>query len=236
MQITQELVDSINKALDKGITIGMGNPVEGEMCVEALICYKLGLPHSDNPPCVGEGVRKAKIALNDCIWSSNKARAEGMRKLAIAQLGSSELDQKKFESRLKLISMQRILPYVIQKNIDGEGDKEGKLLKYKIAFSNSTTLDDKLWDSFFNCYYYYYSNNNDNNYFYFYHYYNNYYYHIKTCYNYYKYYHYYNNYYCCNYHKYHTYPLYYDDKFLSLIADCILQVLINMKSPGCNFI
>jgi hypothetical protein len=47
------------------------------MCVEAAVCYALGLPHSDNPPCVGYAVRQYKIRLNDSNWSSNEARAKG---------------------------------------------------------------------------------------------------------------------------------------------------------------
>ena len=68
-EITRELIDDIHKALDKGLTKGLGVQKEGEMCVEALICFKLGLPHSDNPPCVHKEVIRAKIALNDCNWS-----------------------------------------------------------------------------------------------------------------------------------------------------------------------
>ena len=58
------------------------------MCVEAAVCYAYDLPHSDKPPCVGNAVREFKIRLNDCNWSSSKARARGMRRIAIAQLGS----------------------------------------------------------------------------------------------------------------------------------------------------
>lgn len=93
------------------------------MCVEALICNVLGEPHTDKPSCVGEDIRLAKISLNDCSWSSNQARAEGMRKLAIAQLGSIELDQKAFHYKLKLKSTKRILPFLIQLHVDSLAKK-----------------------------------------------------------------------------------------------------------------
>src|ERR1700688_4632734 len=108
IEITPELVNKINSLLVKGLTKGLGQPQEGQMCVEALICFSMGLPHSDNPPCVGKSVRDAKIALNDCSWSTNKVRAEGMRKLAIAQLGSDIIDQELFVNELKLESTKRI--------------------------------------------------------------------------------------------------------------------------------
>ena len=192
--ITPELVASIHKALDKGLTKGLGKPIEGEMCVEALICHKLELPHSDNPPCVGSEVRKAKIVLNDCEWSSNKARAEGMRKLAVAQLGSNQLDQVEFVNRLKLLSTKRLLPFLIQKHFDKT--KNEKLLEYKLKFEQLENLNDSLWEEFYNhssdychyCYYYYY------------------------------------------YYNYHG------DKLLLLVADVILQVLIDMKSPGVKWL
>lgn len=205
--INKELVLEIHAALDKGLTKGLGIPVEGEMCVEALICHKLGLLHSDSPPCVGGQVRLAKITLNDCEWSSNKARAEGMRKLAIAQLGSDKLNQDEFEACLKLESTKRILPFLIQKHFDEV--KDSRLLEYKKRFEALEELDDKLWKEFYNNYnnYYYYNNNY---YYYYYHYY------------------YYNNYYYDNY--------YYGDEFLLLIADVILQSLIKLDSEGCKYL
>lgn len=169
-KITKNLVTEINLALNKGLTKGKGNPTEGEMCVEALICFKMGLPHSDNPPCVGSEVRNAKISLNDCNWSSNKARGEGMRKLAIAQLGSNKLDQEEFALKLKLESMRKILPYLIQQYYDKLEVKNEKLLEWKKKFMKLKELDDSMWEEFYyNNYYnynYYYNNYyyNDNYY------------------------------------------------------------------------
>jgi hypothetical protein len=62
------------------------------MCVEAAICYALGYEHGDQPKCVANCIRTYKIAINDVKWSSNAARAVGMRRAAIAQLGSDFLD------------------------------------------------------------------------------------------------------------------------------------------------
>jgi hypothetical protein len=96
----QQVADKINELLDHGLCKGLGQPVPGQMCVEAVVCHALGLPHGDEPTCVGLGVRAFKIRLNDAEWSSNKARADGMRKIAVAQLGSDQLDQKVFTEKL----------------------------------------------------------------------------------------------------------------------------------------
>ncbi len=64
-QITEDLVKKILALMDYGITEGMGVSEPGKMCVEALVCYAMGEPHSDRPSCVAPAVRNLKIALND---------------------------------------------------------------------------------------------------------------------------------------------------------------------------
>src|SRR5438045_5978164 len=93
---TKKIVTTLLELLGHGLTRGLGRQEAGQMCVEAAVCAAYGLPHGDKPPCVALSVRAFKIALNDLHWSSNKARAEGMKKLAIAQLGSNEIDERGF--------------------------------------------------------------------------------------------------------------------------------------------
>lgn len=98
-EVTSELVGKIEEVLGRGLCTGKGDP-QGRMCVEAAVCFAMGLPHGDDPPCVGLSVRNFKITLNDSKWSSDLARAKGMRKIAIAQLGSNTLDQLEFARRM----------------------------------------------------------------------------------------------------------------------------------------
>ena len=63
--IDEQLCSKVIKMVDKGLTRGQGSPIPGQMCVEAAVCYAMGLPHSDSPPCVGRAVRSFKIDLND---------------------------------------------------------------------------------------------------------------------------------------------------------------------------
>jgi hypothetical protein len=88
-EITQELALKVLDIVDQGLTKGLGHHRPGMMCVEAAVCYALGLPHSDAPPCVDAEVRSRKISLNDRPgWRNKKNRAAGMRRLAVAQLGT----------------------------------------------------------------------------------------------------------------------------------------------------
>jgi len=114
MKLTKTIARKVLATVDAGLCQGKGQPVPGEMCVEAAVCFAMGLPHGDEPPCVGEAVRSYKVALNDCYWSSNAARAKGMRKLAIAQLGSNEISQEKFTELVRLKGIQRSLPVILR--------------------------------------------------------------------------------------------------------------------------
>lgn len=167
----EQTVKEVIRLCSFGIPKGLGEPVEGKMCIEAIIAKAHGLPHQDrNSECVGEEVAKAKISLNDCSWSSHKARAKGMVAIGIAQLGSNQLDQKVFKERLELNSTKRILSYLIQKHFDHLAVKDETLLEYKKRFENLTKLDDSLWNEFYNKYnnYYYYYYNYYYNYYYYY--------------------------------------------------------------------
>jgi hypothetical protein len=116
MQITREHVEKIHKLLDFGLPTGLGEPEPGKMCVEAAISYALGLPHTDNPGCVIEPLRRLKISLNDSHrWISNKSRAEGLRRLAIAQLGSKGVvDEKDFVIRVARMTIQTVVPKALR--------------------------------------------------------------------------------------------------------------------------
>ena len=100
-EITREVATKVLEVVDHGLCEGKGVPVPGQMCVEAAVCYALGLPHSDEPDCVSRALRDLKIALNDSRWSDNQVRAKGLRRLAVAQLGSAgALNEEEFARRV----------------------------------------------------------------------------------------------------------------------------------------
>ena len=105
--------ESLVDLLGHGLCSGLGKPEPGKMCVEAAVCYAMGMDHGDDPKCVGRAVRRFKIRLNDSKWSSNEARGNGMLKLAIAQLGSNEIDQIEFAKKLSLRTCNEFLPFFL---------------------------------------------------------------------------------------------------------------------------
>ena len=115
MNITREIAAKVLKVVDAGLVSGVGNPKPGEMCVEAAVCFALGLPHGDEPGCVAPALRSLKISLNDRSWSSKEARAKGLRRLALAQLGSAgHLDEKEFRRRIVDIALRKSCPAALR--------------------------------------------------------------------------------------------------------------------------
>lgn len=57
MELNLDIAKKVLATVDAGLVLGMGESVPGQMCVEAAVCFAYGLPHSDNPPCVGHAVR-----------------------------------------------------------------------------------------------------------------------------------------------------------------------------------
>ena len=113
-ELNETIVKKILSTVDCGLSKGKGEPVPGHMCVEAAVCFAFGLPHSDNPPCVGPAVRAFKIELNDAQWSSDMARANGLRTISIAQLGSEKLDQNEFSKLLAERTIRIVLPIALR--------------------------------------------------------------------------------------------------------------------------
>jgi len=115
-EITLDQARKVLEVVDVGLCKWIGSPVPGEMCVEAAVCFALGQPHGDKPQCVNAAVRRFKIVLNDAKWSSNQARSAGMRKLAIAQLGTSDpsFGDKRFVEVLVEQTIRKIVPHALR--------------------------------------------------------------------------------------------------------------------------
>ena len=111
MDITEAIATKVRDTVAAGLVSGIGKPIPGQMCVEAAVCYALGLPHGDDPGCVAQSVRRLKIRLNDASWSSPQARAEGLKRLALVQLGSAGvLDDHEFRRRVVDVTIRRAVP------------------------------------------------------------------------------------------------------------------------------
>jgi len=113
--ITREMATKVRDTVAAGLTNGLGTQAPGKMCVEAAVCYALGLPHGDDPGCVDSALRRLKIKLNDARWPSTAARAAGLRRLAIAQLGShGTINTKIFVARVAEMTIRTIVPIALR--------------------------------------------------------------------------------------------------------------------------
>ena len=104
------LIPKFDAILARGLSIGLGKR-DGQMCIEAAICAALDLPHGDEPDCVSRAVRNYKVTLNDKNWSNTISRAVGLRNLGIAQIGSKDIvDDKEFTQRLAKKTISVLIP------------------------------------------------------------------------------------------------------------------------------
>lgn len=115
IEITRDVAQRVLDTIDAGLVSGVGKPVPGQMCVEAAVCYAMGLPHGDEPDCVSPALRALKIGLNDSGWSTDKARARGLRRLGLIQLGSKNaLNDTQFSRSLSRLVIGVIVPRALR--------------------------------------------------------------------------------------------------------------------------
>ena len=140
-KLTKAIARKVLSVVDAGLVNGVGSPIPGKMCVEAAVCFALGEPHGDKPTCVGAVVRRYKININDGPWSSDKARTAGLRRVAIAQLGSDQIDQKEFSKLVSLGVIQKILPIILRDCAKAIPAHANKLEASAVACEAAKTLD-----------------------------------------------------------------------------------------------
>jgi hypothetical protein len=126
IEINETVARKLLTVVDAGLSHGMGDPTPGNMCIEAAVCYALGMPHSDDPG-DAPALRRLKIRLNNSAWSSKTARAKGMRRLALAQLGSAGvLDEAEFVKRVVRLAIQVYVPLALRAAASMKGNKAHK--------------------------------------------------------------------------------------------------------------
>jgi hypothetical protein len=184
-----EVIEKLKEIIPQGLVYGLGKPKPGELCVEAAICLALGEPHGDQPSCVHQVDRDFAIRLNDSAWSSDKARAEAMLPLAIAQLGTAGKDRTEWVKRIAEGTIRKVVPMalraVAKKNskfaedlervavrCEKEGTREAALAAADAANAATTAYDaattaydaayaayDAAYDAAYTAYYAYYAYN-----------------------------------------------------------------------------
>jgi hypothetical protein len=143
VEINRALAEKVLEVVDAGLVKGVGVPEPGKLCVEAAVCYAMGLPHGDDPSCVAPSLRRLKIRLNDSAWSSDKARAKGLRRLAIAQLGSAgALDENEFARRCADLVIRSCVPSALRAAAKIQKDK-----KHRAALLNAADRCERAADA-----------------------------------------------------------------------------------------
>jgi hypothetical protein len=91
MRINLNFCKKLLNVIGKGLVGSLGDPQPGEMCVEAAVAYVANEDHNDHPVCVDESIAVDMIELNDDPgWQSERERARGLRRAALAQLGTNQ--------------------------------------------------------------------------------------------------------------------------------------------------
>ena len=140
-QIALKVLESINGAL----RMGAGNGEGQDVCVMQAIARAVGLPASDDhvEECVGTAVSAFNRRLNDCSWSSDTARAEGMKALGVASIGSNQLNQMEFGKLMFVRGTQRLLPFVFREIAKiKSGDYKTKLEKHAEICEKVTNFEE----------------------------------------------------------------------------------------------
>jgi hypothetical protein len=115
MTPTRRTAERLIPLIDAGLVAGLGEPVPGQMCAEAAVCFALDLPHEDRPPCVSPAVRALVVVLNDANWTDPATRARGMKRLAIAQIGTADtIDDDDFAASVVRMAIRTILPTALR--------------------------------------------------------------------------------------------------------------------------
>ncbi|MCC7531170.1 MAG: hypothetical protein IT342_21870 [Candidatus Melainabacteria bacterium] len=115
MKITEQIALQVLAVVDQGLYAGPGHELPGQMGLEAAICFALGERKSDQPSCVTPALSRFCLDFSRGHWSSSAARAQGLRRLAIAQLGTANsLDEVLFEQHLTAATVRRLLPKAVR--------------------------------------------------------------------------------------------------------------------------
>lgn len=120
-----------NEYLNRGLCQGIGT-TDSQMCIEAVICNLVEGDHYDTPECVSPAVRHYLINLNDANWSSPEARAKGLHDLGLAQLGSQDIIYwDTFSQGVHLATIQRTIPELLLSEFPDDAEVAQLSEKYK---------------------------------------------------------------------------------------------------------
>ena len=134
-----------DELLSRGLPSGMGDTEHA--CIMACLNLACGgkLTDAAESPCVLPAAARFAIRLNDASWSSELARAEGLRDLGLALLGTKDIDGKVFLLRLAEATIREVVPVFLRrakledaaKRCEAEGTAESARSARKDASASS---------------------------------------------------------------------------------------------------
>jgi len=104
-----------DRLLARGLPSGLGDTEHA--CIMACLNLACGgtLTDAAESPCVLPAAARFAIRLNDAAWSSEMARADGLRDLGLALLGTAHLDRKVFLLRLTQATIREVVPVFLRR-------------------------------------------------------------------------------------------------------------------------
>lgn len=102
MKITKDIIEKVLNIITGGLENGAGNNLN-TFCVQQAVSKACNhIEYNDHPIfCVDDQVVSFGIRMNDRGWSSRKARADGMRRFAVAELGSNKVNGNEFMAKVQ---------------------------------------------------------------------------------------------------------------------------------------
>lgn len=141
--ITRTLVDRIKKLVGYGLSEGEGDRGRGTMCVQACVQAALEEEHNDNPACVPGNRKNFGITLNDLAgWDDDLARGKGLKRYAIAQLGTSTKPEADFD-RLVVTQMYEKRFHLLLKEA-GADDEDVAAARHVRSKESAEKLIDRM--------------------------------------------------------------------------------------------
>lgn len=114
-QITEETIRSLLAVVDQGLSKGRYYPDESKPSIDEAICLALKEPHRPSLLCISPQLRKLLVQFNDVNWTSEAARANGLRLLAVAQFGAAgAIDPELFVREVNMALVTKLYPRVLR--------------------------------------------------------------------------------------------------------------------------
>jgi hypothetical protein len=104
-----------DRLLARGLPSGLGDTEHA--CIMACLNLACGgtLTDAAESPCVLPAAARFAVRLNDASWSGEAARADGLRDLGLALLGTNHLDRNVFALRLAEATIREVVPVFLRR-------------------------------------------------------------------------------------------------------------------------